>query len=75
MKVDSSVISLMNLHLMFLIRFYNLHLQVHQSSEGISICQQKYTLDLLQGFGMANCKPTPTSFQSSVTLSTSSSSL
>ena len=41
---------------------YFLGLQVLQSSEGISIFQQKYALDLLQRFGMVDCKPAPTPF-------------
>jgi len=53
---------------------YFLGLQVLQSSEGISIFQQKYALDLLQRFGMVDCKPAPTPFQSGVTLSASCSS-
>ena len=52
---------------------YFLGLQVHQTSKGIFIFQQKYALDLLQRFGMADCKPTPTPFQSSVVLFTSCS--
>jgi hypothetical protein len=43
---------------------YFLGLQVLQSSKGISIFQQKYALDLLQCFGMVDCKPAPTPFQS-----------
>jgi hypothetical protein len=41
---------------------YFLGLQVLQSSEGIFIFQQKYALDLLQCFGMVDCKLTPTPF-------------
>ena len=50
---------------------YFLGLQVHQSLDGIYIYQQKYSLDLLQCFGMANCKVAPTPFQFGVTLTTS----
>jgi hypothetical protein len=53
---------------------YFLGLQVLQSFEGISIFQQKYALDLLQRFGMVDCKPAPTPFQSGVTLSANCSS-
>ena len=45
---------------------YFLGLQVHQSSDGIFIYQEKYVLDLLQHFGMVDCKTTPTPFQSGV---------
>lgn len=50
---------------------YFLGLQIHQTSKGIFIFQQKYALDLLQRFGMADCKPAPTPFQSGVVLSSS----
>lgn len=53
---------------------YFLGLQVHQSSDGIFIYQEKYALDLLQRFGMVNCKTTPTPFQSGVTLTTNCTS-
>ncbi|KAH9327910.1 hypothetical protein KI387_000018, partial [Taxus chinensis] len=43
---------------------YFLGLHVHQFAEGISICQKKYATDLLQRFHMANCKPSPTPYQS-----------
>ncbi|KAH9292456.1 hypothetical protein KI387_042361 [Taxus chinensis] len=47
---------------------YFLGLHVHQSAEGISICQKKYATDLLQRFHMANCKPSPTPYQSGIEL-------
>ena len=53
---------------------YFLGLQVHQSSDGIFIYQEKYALDQLQRFGMVDCKTTPTPFQSGVTLTTSCTS-
>lgn len=49
---------------------YFLGLQVIQSSDGISLYQQKYALDMLQCFGMLDCKPAPTPFQSGVVLTT-----
>jgi hypothetical protein len=52
---------------------YFLGLQVHQSSHGIFIYQEKYALDLLQRFGMVDCKTSPTPFQSGFTLTTSES--
>ena len=36
---------------------YFLGLEIKKSSQGLFVCQQKYTLDLLQETGMANCKP------------------
>lgn len=50
---------------------YFLGLYVHQSSNEITIFQQKYSLELLQHFGMVNYKPTLTHFHSNVTLSSS----
>lgn len=47
---------------------YFLGLQVIQSLDGIYIYQQKYSLDMLQCFGMLDCKPAPTPFQSGVVL-------
>lgn len=48
---------------------YFLGLQVIQSSDGISILQQKYALDMLHRFDMLACKPVPTPFQLGVVLS------
>ena len=53
---------------------YFLGLRVHESLDGIFIYQEKYALDLLQRFGMADCKTVPTPFQSGVTLTTSCTS-
>ncbi|PKI72009.1 hypothetical protein CRG98_007625 [Punica granatum] len=36
---------------------YFLGLEVTQSEEGIFVCQQKYTKDILERFKMATCKP------------------
>ena len=52
---------------------YFLGLLVVQSSNGITILQQKYALDMLQCFNMLDCKPTPTPFQLGVVLSTTCS--
>ena len=49
-------------------------LQVLQYSEGISNFQQKYALDLLQWFGMVDCKTAPTPFLWGVSLSSGFSS-
>jgi len=39
---------------------YFLGLQVHQTEEGIFLSQRKYARDLLNKFGMLNCKPAAT---------------
>ncbi|KAI3788698.1 hypothetical protein L2E82_01471 [Cichorium intybus] len=39
---------------------YFLGLEVHQSTRGIHMSQQKYATDLLKQFGMMDCKPTST---------------
>lgn len=55
-----------------LLHFF-LGLQVIQSSDGIFIYYKKYALDMLQHFGMLDCKPTPTSFQPGLVLITTCS--
>ncbi len=49
---------------------YFLGIEITQSSEGISLSQPKYALDLLSRFHMSDCKPTPTPFLSGVKLET-----
>jgi len=39
---------------------YFLRLKVHQAEGGIFISQRKYARDLLNKFGMRNCKPAVT---------------
>ena len=39
---------------------YFLGLEVHQAEDGIFISQRKYARDLLDKFGMLNCKPAVT---------------
>jgi hypothetical protein len=41
---------------------YFLGLQIHQSSTGIFVYQQKYALDMLHRFHMIDCKAAPTPF-------------
>ncbi|KAH9292262.1 hypothetical protein KI387_042552, partial [Taxus chinensis] len=41
---------------------------ISQTDLGIHLSQQKYTHDLLRRFDMADCKPSPSPFQSGVTL-------
>eukprot|EP00256_Glycine_max_P032664 XP_006577544.2 uncharacterized protein LOC102661515 [Glycine max] len=52
---------------------YFLGLEVSISDAGISICQQKYCLDLLSESGMLGCKPSTTPMDSSLRLHQDSS--
>ncbi|XP_016185159.1 uncharacterized protein LOC107626772 [Arachis ipaensis] len=48
---------------------YFLRLEFAHNSKGLVICQRKYTLDLLEEFGMLGAKPASTPMQYSVVLS------
>ena len=39
---------------------YFLGMEIHQTQQGIFICQRKYAMEVLKKFGMANCKPVST---------------
>ena len=43
-----------------------LGLEVDHRKEGLFLCQQKYTRDILQKFGMLECKPTSTPMEPNV---------
>jgi hypothetical protein len=54
---------------------YFLRFEVPRSKEGISLCQRKYTLDLLQDAGLLVAKPCPTPMQPQLQLSKSQGEL
>ena len=45
-----------------------LGLQIKQLKEGLFICQEKYTNELLKKFGMENCKVAKTPMSTSIKL-------
>ncbi|XP_062094194.1 secreted RxLR effector protein 161-like [Humulus lupulus] len=47
-----------------------LGLEVDRTKEGLFLCQQKYTRDLLQSFGMLECKPISTPMEANAKLCT-----
>lgn len=42
-----------------------LGIEIHRSKDGISLCQHKYVLDMLQDTGLSRCKPQSTPMDSS----------
>ena len=42
--------------------------EINQVKEGLFLCQQKYTRDLLQKFGMVDCKPISTPMETNIKL-------
>lgn len=50
-SLQSKLDSLLSSHSSFI------HLEIARSEEGISLCQKKYVLDLLESIGFLGCKP------------------
>jgi hypothetical protein len=48
--------------------YFFIGLQIHQSNQGIFICQTKYIREMIKRFGMEDCKPVITPMQTSCKL-------